>query len=58
MASHQFKQVGVIRIDKKKISDNDILELAINGGAEDCSSSGSCHEVITTKDNFIKLNLK
>ena len=24
--SHQFKQVGVIRIDKKKISDNDIIE--------------------------------
>ena len=36
--SHQFKQVGIIRIDKKKISDNEILELAINAGAEDCSS--------------------
>jgi len=30
VASHQFKQVGVIRIDKKKISNNGILELAIN----------------------------
>ena len=58
VASHQFKQVGVIRIDKKKISDNDILELAINGGAEDCSSNGQHHEVITAKDNFYKVKLE
>ena len=56
-ASHQFKQAGVIRIEKKKISDNDILELAINGGAEDCSSNGQYHEVITAKDNFYKVKL-
>ena len=58
VASHQFKQVGVIRIDKKKISDNDILELAINGGAEDCSSNVLHHEVITAKDNFYKVKLE
>jgi len=58
VASHQFKQSGVIRIDKEKISNNDILELAINGGAEDCSSSGSYHEVITIKDNFYKVKLE
>ena len=57
-ASHQFKQSGVIRIDKKEISDNEILELAINGGAEDCLSSGSYHEIITTKDNFYKVKLE
>ena len=38
VASHHFRQVVIIRIDKNKISENDILELAINGGAEDCSS--------------------
>jgi len=43
---------------KKKISDDDILELAINGGAEDCSSNGQYHEVITTKDNFYKVKLE
>ena len=58
VASHQFKQAGVIRIDKKKISDNDILELAINGGAEDCSSNGPHHEVITAKNNFYKVKLE
>ena len=56
--SHQFKPAGVIRIDKKKISDNDILELAINAGAVDCSSSGLHHEIITTKDNFYKVKIE
>ena len=58
VASHQFKQVWVIRIDKKKISDNDILELAIKVGAKDCSSNGLHHEVITAKDNFYKVKLE
>ena len=49
VASHQFKQAGVIRINKNIISDNDILELAINAGAEDCSSNDLCHEIITVK---------
>jgi len=58
VASHQFKQVGVIRVGKKKISDNDILELAINAGAEDCSSKNLYHEVITAKDNFYKVKVE
>ena len=37
------------------MDDDDIFELAINVGAEDCSSSGLYHEVITTKDNFYKV---
>ena len=49
--------MGLIRIDKKKISDNDILELAINVGAEDCSSKGKEQEIITTKENFYKVKL-
>ena len=56
--SHQFKQVGVIRIDKKRISDNEILELAISGGAEDCLSDSSYHEVITKKKNFYKVKIE
>tara|TARA_B100001123_G_scaffold60839_1_gene66021 strand:- start:473 stop:1219 length:747 start_codon:yes stop_codon:yes gene_type:complete len=58
VASHQFKQSGVIRIDKNKISDNDILELAINGGAEDCLSNESHHEITTKKDNFYKVKIE
>ena len=58
VASHQFKQVGVIKIDKNKISDNDILELAINSGAEDCTSTDSLHEIITLKENFYKVKVE
>ena len=58
--AHQFHQRGIIRIDKKKISDNEILELAINSGADDCSSENLYHEIITTKVNFnkVKLNIE
>ena len=58
VASHQFKQVGIIRIDKKKISDEEMLELAINSGAEDCSSEGSFHQITTEKDNFYKVKVE
>jgi len=55
---HQFRRLGVMRIDKKIISDNGILELAINAGAEDCSSNSFHHEVITKKDNFYKVKIE
>jgi YebC/PmpR family DNA-binding regulatory protein len=58
VAAHQFKQMGVIRIEKKKISDTEILELAINSGAEDCISNSLNHEIITAKDNFYKVKLE
>ena len=52
VASHQFRQVGIIRIDKKIISENNILEIAINSGAEDCISNSSVHEIVIKKENF------
>ena len=55
VATHQFKQVGIMKIEKNKISDNEILELAINSGAEDCLSKSLYHEVITAKENFYKV---
>ena len=53
-----LNRLELLELIKKKISDNDILELAINGGAEDCSSNGPYHEVITAKDNFYKVKLE
>ena len=58
VASYQFKQAGVIRIDKKNFSDNEILELAINAGAEECYSKGENHEIITLKENFYKVKIE
>jgi len=58
VATHQFEQVGVIRIEKSKISDNEILEIAINAGAEDCESINSYHQIITRKENFYKVKVE
>ena len=58
VASHQFKQLGVIRINKLKISDDDVLELATNAGAEDCLSEGNFHEIFTEKENFYKVKIE
>ncbi len=44
-ASHNFKQLGVIKIDKKEISEEKILDLAIESGAEECKSNTELHEI-------------
>jgi YebC/PmpR family DNA-binding regulatory protein len=44
-ASHNFSQLGVIKIDKKEISDEKIFELAIDSGADECISHDEFHEI-------------
>ena len=44
-ASHNFNQLGVIKIDKKEISDENIFELAIESGANECISYNEFHEI-------------
>mgnify|MGYP001193686350 CR=1 FL=1 len=44
-ASHNFKQLGVIKIDKKEISDDEILDLALDSGAVECLSYDDYHEI-------------
>ncbi|MDC0078779.1 YebC/PmpR family DNA-binding transcriptional regulator [Candidatus Pelagibacter sp.] len=44
-ASHNFNQLGIIKIDKKEISDENIFELAIESGADECNSHDEFHEV-------------
>ena len=44
-ASHNFNQLGVIKIDKKEVSDERILELAIEAGANECKSNNDFHEI-------------
>ena len=44
-ASHNFTQLGVIKIDKKEISEEKILELAIESGAVECKSNNEVHEI-------------
>jgi YebC/PmpR family DNA-binding regulatory protein len=44
-ASHNFSQLGIIKIDKKEISDEKIFELAIESGADECISHDELHEI-------------
>ena len=44
-ASHNFNQLGIIKIDKKEVSDDQIFELATNAGADECKSVNDFHEI-------------
>jgi YebC/PmpR family DNA-binding regulatory protein len=44
-ASHNFNQLGIIKIDKQEISDDKIFELAIESGADECISHDEFHEI-------------
>jgi len=57
-ASHNFSQVGVIKIDKKEISDDEIFELAIDSGADDCISSQEYHEIQCEKNEIYNIKKK
>jgi YebC/PmpR family DNA-binding regulatory protein len=50
--SHLFINCGVLHIEKGIISDEEILEQAINSGAKDCISSNNKHEIITDLKDF------
>ena len=57
-ASHNFNQLGVIKIDKKEISDEKIFELAIESGAEECISNDDFHEIHCTKNEIYNVKKK
>ena len=59
-ASHNFKQLGIIKIDKKEISDENILELAIDAGADECISNKDFHEIHCSMSEIynVKKNLE
>jgi len=44
-ASHNFQQIGVIKIDKSEISEDKIFELSIEAGANECYSREYFHEI-------------
>ena len=55
-ASHNFIQNGVIKIDYNLISEEKVLDLALNAGAEDCISyDKSFHEIHCEKEEIYKV---
>ena len=59
-ASHNFKQLGVIKINKKEISEEKIFEIAIESGANECISNNEFHEIHCDKSEIynVKKNLE
>ena len=51
-ASHNFKQIGIIKIDKKEISEEKILEMAIDSGANEYFSKKDFHEIHCDKNEI------
>ena len=56
--AHLFFNCGVIHVAKEKFTDEDILEIAINAGAKDCTSTATIHEIISEKEDFYKVKNK
>jgi len=57
-ASHNFNQIGVIKIEKKEISDEKVFELAIDAGAHECISTNDFHEINCEKNDIYNIKKK
>ena len=57
-ASHNFNQIGMIKIDKKEISDDEIFELSIDAGANECISRERFHEIQCEKNEIYNVKKK
>ena len=53
--THLFYNCGVIHVDKKKCSEEQIFEIATNSGAKDCFNLDNYHEIISEKEDFYKV---
>jgi YebC/PmpR family DNA-binding regulatory protein len=53
--AHMFSNCGIIHVEKDKIEEEAIFEIAINAGAKDCINIESIFEIITEKADFYKV---
>ncbi len=51
-ASHNFLQLGVIKIDKKEISEEKVFNLSTDAGANDCIFHENYYEIHTNNDEI------
>ena len=57
-ASHNFQQLGVIKIEKSEASEDKILELTIDSGANECFSNEYFHEIQCDKNEIYNVKKK
>ena len=57
-ASHNFKQLGVIKVDRIEITEEKIFEIAIESGAIECISNQNFHEIHCDKNEIYNVKKK
>ncbi len=50
-----FKRMGYIDVEKTKATEDQLMEVALNAGAEDIKDDGSSWEIVTTPEAFEKV---
>ncbi len=53
--THLFENFGVIHINKDKLKEDEILDIATNSGAKDYVSFENIHEIVCNKEDFYKV---
>ena len=53
--THMFLNCGIIHIDKGRLKEEVIFELATNAGAQDCINLNNIFEIITQKEDFYRI---
>ena len=53
--THMFLNCGIIHIDKGRLKEEEIFELATNAGAQDCINLNNIFEIITQKEDFYRI---
>ena len=54
-ASHNFNQIGVIKIDKSEMSEEEIFEIAIEAGADECITKKNIYEIQCSINEIYKV---
>ncbi len=57
-ASHNFEQLGVIKIGKNEINEEKVFELALNAGAKECFLKKDFHEIHCDKNEIYNIKKK
>ena len=53
--AHMFLNCGIIHVEKSRIKEEEMFELATNAGAQDCINLNNIFEIITQKEDFYKI---
>ena len=57
-ASHNFQQIGVIKIERSEASEDKIFELTVDSGANECFSNEYFHEIQCDKNEIYNVKKK